>query len=57
MPLPFHIVDVFAAEPYAGNPLAVVVGLGLSADAMQRIAAEINFSETTFVGAQPEGDG
>ncbi|MBN8479770.1 MAG: PhzF family phenazine biosynthesis protein, partial [Burkholderiales bacterium] len=58
MPRPVHIVDVFAHEPYAGNPLAVVLDAdGLSADAMQKIAAEMNFSETTFVGNAPGGDG
>jgi trans-2,3-dihydro-3-hydroxyanthranilate isomerase len=44
------IVDVFAEERYAGNQLAVVTGADdLSPDAMQRIARETNFSETTFV--------
>ena len=53
-----HIVDVFAERPYAGNPLAVVVGSGaLSDEAMQRIAAEMNFSETTFVDSSPDRDG
>jgi trans-2,3-dihydro-3-hydroxyanthranilate isomerase len=46
----FSIVDVFAEEKYAGNQLAVVRrGDELAADAMQRIAREINFSETTFI--------
>lgn len=54
----FHIVDVFAERAYSGNPLAVVVGAdGLSDEAMQALAAEMNFSETTFVVAAPEGDG
>lgn len=54
----FHIVDVFAEQPYAGNPLAVVVGAeSLSDDTMQRIAAEMNFSETTFLAPAPEADG
>lgn len=54
----FHIVDVFAAQPYAGNPLAVVVGAeALSDEKMQRIAAEMNFSETTFLAPVPEVDG
>lgn len=52
-----HIVDVFAERPYAGNPLAVVVGGGrLSDEAMRQIAAEMNHSETTFVGFAPEAD-
>lgn len=54
----FHIVDVFAEQPYAGNPLAVVVGAEALPDAtMQRIAAEMNFSETTFLAPAPDADG
>lgn len=53
----FYIVDVFAEQPYAGNQLAVVVGADdLSDDTMQQIAAETNYSETTFVGSAPEDD-
>ena len=52
------IVDVFAEQPYAGNQLAVVVGEEFpAADKMQAIAAEMNFSETTFITRQPEADG
>ncbi len=48
----FHLVDVFAREPYTGNQLAVVESGGeLDADSMQAIAAEFGFSETTFVEA------
>jgi trans-2,3-dihydro-3-hydroxyanthranilate isomerase len=55
---PYYVVDVFAEQPYAGNPLAVVLGTdGLDDDAMQRIAAETNYSETTFVAPTPEADG
>lgn len=54
----FHIVDVFAERAYAGNPLAVVVGDEGLADAdRQAIAAEINYSETTFVARGREADG
>lgn len=46
----FKQVDVFTAEPYRGNPLAVVLdGAGLSDDEMQRFANWTNLSETTFV--------
>lgn len=46
----FHILDVFSASPFRGNPLAVLPDAsGLSAAAMQRIAREFNFAETTFV--------
>ncbi|MGO9444630.1 MAG: PhzF family phenazine biosynthesis protein [Thiobacillaceae bacterium] len=54
----FYIVDVFAEASYSGNPLAVVVGEeALSEEAMQQIAAETNYSETTFVTTEPELDG
>lgn len=54
----FYIVDVFAEQPYAGNQLAVVVGDDVVSDeAMQQIAAETNYSETTFVTPVPEPDG
>lgn len=55
----FVQVDVFGAEPYAGNPVAVVLdGTGLTAEEMQRFAAWTNLSETTFVlpPESPEGD-
>jgi trans-2,3-dihydro-3-hydroxyanthranilate isomerase len=45
-----RIVDVFTEKPLAGNQLAVVLdGRDLSSEMMQRIAREMNFSETTFV--------
>jgi trans-2,3-dihydro-3-hydroxyanthranilate isomerase len=45
-----HLVDVFARERYAGNQLAVVESGGRVSDAeMQSFAAEIGFSETTYV--------
>jgi len=47
---PFHIVDVFAEERFAGNQLAVVLESDdLSTETMQSIALETNYSETTFV--------
>ena len=55
---PFHIVDVFAEKPYAGNPLAVVLQSDELPDAaMQAIAAETNYSETAFVATSPDPDG
>jgi trans-2,3-dihydro-3-hydroxyanthranilate isomerase len=43
-------VDVFTDRAFGGNPLAVVLDAeGLSTDAMQAIAREFNYSETTFV--------
>jgi len=54
----FYIVDVFAERPYAGNQLAVIVGADeLSDETMQQLAAETNYSETTFVASAPEHDG
>lgn len=46
----FKQVDVFTAEPYRGNPLAVVLDAdGLPDEQMQRFARWTNLSETTFV--------
>ena len=45
----FHL-DVFTDRLFGGNQLAVVLdGRGLTAETMQAIAKEMNFSETTFV--------
>ncbi|MBE7212763.1 MAG: PhzF family phenazine biosynthesis protein [Gluconacetobacter diazotrophicus] len=46
----YETVDVFTDRAFGGNPLAVVLDCaGLDAAAMQRIAREFNYSETTFV--------
>ncbi|PCC18248.1 PhzF family phenazine biosynthesis protein [Brevibacterium aurantiacum] len=46
----FAQVDVFSAEPYHGNPVAVVLDAdGLADEEMARIANWTNLSETTFV--------
>jgi trans-2,3-dihydro-3-hydroxyanthranilate isomerase len=57
--LNFHIVDVFAERKYAGNQLAVFRNAAeISGEEMQKIAREINFSETTFIlSDQPGADG
>lgn len=56
--LNFYIVDVFAEKKYAGNQLAVFrKSAGLSAEEMQAIARETNFSETTFIHSDTERDG
>src|ERR1700674_5163671 len=45
-----RIVDVFTERPLAGDQLAVVLdGRGIPEELMQRIAREMNFSETTFI--------
>src|SRR5207245_1737457 len=50
--------DVFTDTPLEGNQLAVFTdGRGLSAEQMQLLAREINFSETVFVlPAESDGD-
>jgi trans-2,3-dihydro-3-hydroxyanthranilate isomerase len=54
----FWIVDVFTQQKYSGNQLAVVLDRGeFSAHAMQGIAREMNFSETTFVAPAPTEGG
>jgi trans-2,3-dihydro-3-hydroxyanthranilate isomerase len=56
--LTFYIVDVFAEEKYAGNQLAVVRGgAGLPDETLQKIALEMNYSETTFVLTEDETEG
>ena len=46
----FYQVDVFTGTPLGGNPLAVFVDAdGLDRERMQKIAREMNLSETTFV--------
>jgi PhzF family phenazine biosynthesis protein len=50
---------VFSQEPLSGNPLAIVADAqGLAVTTMQRIAAEFNQSETTFLlpPGLPEAD-
>lgn len=50
MKLKFHQVDVFTDRPFGGNPLAVFPDAdGLTSDQMQKLALEMNLSETTFV--------
>ncbi len=57
--LRFKQVDVFTRRPFFGNPVGVVLdGVGLDPEAMQRMAAWANLSETTFVlpPTQPGAD-
>src|SRR5829696_3611745 len=50
MSLPYLQYDVFTSEPLSGNQLAVFTDArGLSTERMQRIAREMNFSESTFI--------
>jgi trans-2,3-dihydro-3-hydroxyanthranilate isomerase len=55
MRCPLYHVDVFTTERFFGNPLAVVLDADdVDPALMQRIAREMNLSETTFV--QRSGD-
>ena len=56
MPLKIFQVDAFTSEPFAGNPAAVCL-LEEPRDEMwmQKVAAEMNLSETAFL--TPSGDG
>ena len=55
--LPYHVVDVFTDRPYAGNPLAVVLGADdLPTGALQAMAREFNLSETAFPMASDRAD-
>jgi trans-2,3-dihydro-3-hydroxyanthranilate isomerase len=50
--LSYEVVDVFAPRPFSGNQLAVVLDAGgLSTEQCQALAAEFNYSESTFVSA------
>lgn len=54
----YYTADVFSDRLFGGNPLAVFPRAeGLTPEQMQKIAAEFNFSETTFVfpPETPEG--
>ena len=60
MNLRYHLLDVFTHEPFGGNQLAVFADApaDLPTRLMQRIARELNLSETTFVSppADPKHD-
>src|SRR5450755_2818716 len=46
----YRVVDVFTEHPLEGNPLAVFPdATGMDDVTMQKIAKELNLSETTFV--------
>lgn len=48
--LHYYIVDVFTDRQFGGNPLAVFTdGRGLSTGTMQRLARELNLSESCFI--------
>ena len=54
--LRYVVADVFTDTPLAGNPVAVFTDArGLDADEMQRLARELNLSETVFVLPAEQG--
>lgn len=55
LPLTYHLVDVFTDQPFGGNQLAVFPnGDEVPEEWMQKIARELNLSETTFVTTPQE---
>ena len=56
--LDLFTVDVFAESKFAGNQLAVILNASsLSPVEMQKIAKEMNYSETTFVPSKRKRNG
>lgn len=56
MPLRFFLVDAFSDRPFAGNPAAVcLLESPASAEWMQKVASEMNLSETAFLSPREEG--
>ena len=56
--LNYLTLDVFTTQKFGGNQVAVIPDArGLDSETMQRITAEFNYSETTFVLPPPEGSG
>jgi aminocarboxymuconate-semialdehyde decarboxylase len=57
--LPLYVVDAFTKKPYAGNPAAVVLlpKQGLEVIQLQRIASQMNLSETAFVQLLEDKEG
>jgi predicted PhzF superfamily epimerase YddE/YHI9 len=58
MSIPFLQIDAFTAEPFAGNPAAVVLLKAAADDGwMRHVAAEMNLSETAFLVRRSDGYG
>jgi trans-2,3-dihydro-3-hydroxyanthranilate isomerase len=56
MDLPFRTLDVFTDHTFGGNPLGVFPdATHLPSDLMQRVAREMNLSETVFLGPPESG--
>lgn len=58
MKIPVYQIDAFTKEPFSGNPAAVCpLEKWLPDDVMQKIANEMNLSETAFFVPKPGTDG
>ncbi|HUF75231.1 MAG TPA: PhzF family phenazine biosynthesis isomerase, partial [Longimicrobiales bacterium] len=58
MRLRFHTLDVFTDRAFGGNPLGVFPDTThLPSELMQRIARQMNLSETVFLGPPESDDG
>jgi len=58
MDFAYHVVDVFTTTPMQGNALAVFPDAsGMESATMQRVARELNLSETTFILPGESKDG
>ena len=56
MSVPLYQVDAFTPTPFTGNPAAVcLLSESRDADWMQRVAGEMNLSETAFLRPQADG--
>ena len=56
MTTPILQIDAFTSQPFAGNPAAVCILNGQAdKDWMQRVAREMNLSETAFLRQQEQG--
>jgi PhzF family phenazine biosynthesis protein len=56
MTTPIYIVDAFAERPFQGNPAAIcTLDSPADPDWMQRVAAEMNLSETAFIVSGESG--
>lgn len=49
-------IDAFTDKPFEGNSAGVMFGEGLSSDQMQKIAREMNVSETAFLSPSDKAD-
>jgi PhzF family phenazine biosynthesis protein len=56
MPIPIYVVDAFTNERFSGNPAAVcLLSAPMPEEWMQKVAAEMNLSETAFLSPHQNG--